>query len=123
MKPLPHPHLRPSGSASNLAAAAAAASSLPIPVLRSRPSPEYDFADEENLPSPFLKRVDKAAAAKAAAVAAVSSSSSNGPHGYVNSEGTFCASNDVAEPVECIIRARREEWRDHIRNRRQIRFP
>ena len=75
-KPLPHPHLRPSGSSSNLAAAAAAARSLPIPVPRSHPSPEYDFADEENLPSPFLKRVDKAAA-KAAAVASASSSISN----------------------------------------------
>ena len=72
-KPLPHPHLRPSSSSSNLAAAAtAAARSLPIPVPRSHPSPEYDFADEENLPSPFLKRVDKAAAAKAAAIAAAS---------------------------------------------------
>jgi len=42
---------------------------------------------------------------------------------YENSEGTFYASNDVAEPVERIIRARREEWRDYIRNRRQTRFP
>ncbi|KIM36198.1 hypothetical protein M413DRAFT_14052 [Hebeloma cylindrosporum] len=79
-KPLPHPHLRPSGSSSNLAAAAAAARSLPIPVPRSHPSPEYDFADEENLPSPFLKRVDKAAAAKAAAIAAASASNSNPPN-------------------------------------------
>lgn len=88
-KPLPHPHLRPSGSASNLAAAAAAARSLPIPVPRGHPSPEYDFADEENLPSPFLKRVDKAAAAKAAAVAAASasSSSSNGPNGPQSTDG------------------------------------
>ena len=76
-KPLPHPHLRPSRSSSNLAAAVTVAKSLPIPVPRSHPSPEYDFADEENLPSPFLKRVDKAAVARDAAVAVVSSSSSN----------------------------------------------
>jgi hypothetical protein len=72
-KPPPHPHLRPSGSSSNLAAAAAATSLL-IPVPRSHPSPEYDFVDEENLPSPFLKRVDKAGGTKSAAVAAASSS-------------------------------------------------
>ena len=74
-KPLPHPHLRPSGSSSNLAAAAVVAKSLPIPVPRSHPSPEYDFSDEENLPSPFLKKADKVAAAKDAAAAASSSSS------------------------------------------------
>ena len=60
-KLLPNPHLRPSGGSSNLAAAAAAARSLPIPVPRSHPSPGCDFADEENLPSPSLKGVDKAA--------------------------------------------------------------
>ena len=69
-KPHPHPHLRPSSSSFNLAAAAAAARSLLIPVPRSHLSPEYDFADKENLPGPFLRRVDEAAAAKAAAVAA-----------------------------------------------------
>ncbi|KAH9474301.1 G2-specific protein kinase nim-1 [Psilocybe cubensis] len=56
-KPLPHPHLRPSRSGSNLAAAraaahaAAAAGRVPLP-----PAPVYDLADEENLPSPFIKR-------------------------------------------------------------------
>ncbi|KAJ3506182.1 hypothetical protein NLJ89_g7011 [Agrocybe chaxingu] len=66
-KPLPHPHLRPSTSASNLNVLARAASLpiLPITVPRSHPSPEYDFADEENLPSPFLRKVEKNAAAKA----------------------------------------------------------
>jgi NIMA (never in mitosis gene a)-related kinase len=44
-KPLPHPHL-PSTTTR--------AVTLPIP--QSHPSPEYDLADEENLPSPFLKR-------------------------------------------------------------------
>ena len=72
-KPFPHPYLQPASSGSNLAAAAAAPRSLPIPVPRSHPSPEYDFAGKENLPSPFLRRVDKAAAAKAAVVAAASS--------------------------------------------------
>ncbi|KAF8964912.1 kinase-like domain-containing protein [Flammula alnicola] len=77
-KPLPRPHLRPSNSNSNLASVASSAT-LPIPIPRNYPSPEYDFADEENLPSPFLKRVDKTAAAKvaAAASAAAASSSSN----------------------------------------------
>ncbi|PPQ91453.1 hypothetical protein CVT25_014223 [Psilocybe cyanescens] len=56
-KPLPHPHLRSSRSISNLASAhaaahaAAAAGRVPLP-----PAPVYDLADEENLPSPFLKR-------------------------------------------------------------------
>src|SRR6266567_8508502 len=36
-----------------------------INTVRSHPSPEYDFADEEKLPSPFLKRGDKAAGAAA----------------------------------------------------------
>ena len=54
-KPLPHPHLiahPPAGPVAGLPA-------------RQRPSPEYDLADEENLPSPFLKRtIDRAAAAR-----------------------------------------------------------
>ena len=33
-----------------------------------RPPPEYDFADEENLPSPFLKKNDKNQAKAAGAV-------------------------------------------------------
>jgi NIMA (never in mitosis gene a)-related kinase len=45
-KPLPHPHLH--------SAPTTAARAVTFP--RSHPSPEYDFADEENLPSPFLKR-------------------------------------------------------------------
>jgi hypothetical protein len=46
-KPLPHPHLQ---------GTTARAVTLPLPAPRPQPSPEYDFADEENLPSPFLKR-------------------------------------------------------------------
>jgi NIMA (never in mitosis gene a)-related kinase len=30
-----------------------------IKSLAAQPSPEYDFSDEENLPSPFLKRIDR----------------------------------------------------------------
>jgi len=73
-KPLPHPHLRPSKSSSNLA-------SNPGPVIRAttmpagsfsqghhRAPPEYDLADEENLPSPFLKKNDKNSQAKVAGV-------------------------------------------------------
>ncbi|KAJ6591616.1 kinase-like domain-containing protein [Mycena vulgaris] len=59
-KPLPHPHLG-STSSHPIPPPAARASTMPIP--RSHPSPEYDFNDEENLPSPFLKRADRAAAA------------------------------------------------------------
>ena len=60
-KPLPHPHMRPSRSSGNITRA----TTLPqIPVPRTHPSPEYDFTDEENLPSPFLKRIDRTAAAK-----------------------------------------------------------
>jgi hypothetical protein len=112
-KPLPHPHLRPSGSSSNLATAAAAARSLPIPVPKSHPSPEYDFADEENLPSPFLKRVDKAAAKDVVAAAAPSSSipsngvetsgpssSSKGPQSAHGGSGLASSSVSVSSKVK-----------------------
>ncbi|KAF5310183.1 hypothetical protein D9619_010451 [Psilocybe cf. subviscida] len=109
MKPLPHPHLRPSTSATNLrnASAAQASSSssgvafptsvsvLPIPVPRTHPSPEYDFADEENLPSPFLKRVDKHAMAKAKAVAAAAASSSNNLNSALAGESTSSSSSST----------------------------
>jgi len=72
--PLPHPHLKPSGSSSNLTAAIVARS-LPTPVPSSHPSPEYDFVNEENFPSPFLNK--EAAAKHAAVVAAAALSSSN----------------------------------------------
>jgi hypothetical protein len=49
-KPLPHPHLHTSTAITR-------SSSVPMP--RSLPSPEYDLADEENLPSPFLKRTER----------------------------------------------------------------
>ncbi|KAJ7890575.1 kinase-like domain-containing protein [Mycena olivaceomarginata] len=55
-KPLPHPHLA-STSSQPIPPQAARASTAPIP--RSHPAPEYDLNDEENLPSPFLKRVDR----------------------------------------------------------------
>ncbi len=72
-KPLPHPHLRPSTSNSNLTSLARAAG-LPIPVPRDHPSPEYDFSDEENLPSPFLKKIDNRGLIKPAVAAGTSSS-------------------------------------------------
>jgi len=71
-KPLPHPHLRPSNSNSNLTSLARAAG-LPIPVPRDHPSPEYDFSDEENLPSPFLKKIDNRGLTKPAVAAGTSS--------------------------------------------------
>ncbi|KAF7309804.1 Protein kinase domain-containing protein [Mycena indigotica] len=47
-KPLPHPHLgSTSGSAPNVVRTASA------------PAASYDLADEENLPSPFLKRTER----------------------------------------------------------------
>ena len=49
-KPLPHPHLHTSTAITR-------SSSVPMP--RSLPSPEYDLGDEENLPSPFLKRTER----------------------------------------------------------------
>ncbi|KAJ7449679.1 kinase-like domain-containing protein [Mycena latifolia] len=62
-KPLPHPHLG-STSSQPIPPPTARANTVPIP--RSQPAPEYDLNDEENLPSPFLKRADRAAAAGAA---------------------------------------------------------
>ncbi|KAF8216450.1 kinase-like domain-containing protein [Mycena galopus ATCC 62051] len=59
-KPLPHPHLA-STSSQPIPPPAARASTAPMP--RSHPAAEYDLNDEENLPSPFLKRADRAAAA------------------------------------------------------------
>ncbi len=32
---------------------------VPVPAPKSHPAPQYDPTDEENLPSPFLKKVDK----------------------------------------------------------------
>ncbi|KAJ7252756.1 kinase-like domain-containing protein [Mycena haematopus] len=59
-KPLPHPHLA-STSSQPIPPPAVRASTAPIP--RAHPAPEYDLNDEENLPSPFLKRADRAAVA------------------------------------------------------------
>ena len=70
-KPLPHPHLRPSKSNSNLVSNPATmvrATTMPAGSLSQghhRAPPEYDFTDEENLPSPFLKKSDKNSQAKA----------------------------------------------------------
>ncbi|KAJ7765393.1 kinase-like domain-containing protein [Mycena maculata] len=64
-KPLPHPHLASTTSSQPIPPHAARANTVPLP--RSHPAPEYDLNDEENLPSPFLKRTDRAAGAVAAA--------------------------------------------------------
>ncbi|KAF8812023.1 Pkinase-domain-containing protein [Phlegmacium glaucopus] len=64
-KPLPHPHLHRSKSISNLAsnpAAVVRAATMPVgPIFQvhHHTAPEYDFNDEENLPSPFLKKNEK----------------------------------------------------------------
>ncbi|KAJ7155451.1 kinase-like domain-containing protein [Mycena crocata] len=63
-KPLPHPHLG-STSSQPIPPTTTRANTVPLP--RSHPAPEYDFNDEENLPSPFLKRADRVAAAAGAA--------------------------------------------------------
>jgi hypothetical protein len=70
-QPLPHPHLRPSKSNSNLTSNPATvirATTMPagsFPQGHHRAPPEYDFTDEENLPSPFLKKSSQAKAAGA----------------------------------------------------------
>ncbi|KAJ7115921.1 kinase-like domain-containing protein [Mycena epipterygia] len=61
-KPLPHPHLG-STSSQPIPPSTTRANTMPIP--RSHAAPEYDLNDEENLPSPFLKRADRVAAAAA----------------------------------------------------------
>ena len=64
-KPLPHPHLRPSKSSSNLVSNYASIAQVTIMPPGSvfqdhqRAGPEYDLENEENLPSPFLKKNDK----------------------------------------------------------------
>jgi len=52
VKPLPHPHLH--SSANPIVARQ---------IKRTQSTPEYDLADEENLPSPFLKRIERLSAA------------------------------------------------------------
>lgn len=37
----------------------AKAVAVPVPASKNQPAPVYDLADEENLPSPFLKKIDK----------------------------------------------------------------
>ncbi|KDR66014.1 hypothetical protein GALMADRAFT_232733 [Galerina marginata CBS 339.88] len=112
-KPLPHPHLRSSTCNSNLAAPAVTrATTLPVPVPRSHPSPEYDFADEENLPSPFLKRVDKQGAAKAPASTSTSTSTattlaSGSPSGSSNRVKRRESSGLLLKAVAAAINARR----------------
>lgn len=51
VKPLPHPHLHH----------ASTAPATLRPSQRNQNGPEYDLQDEENLPSPFLKRAERAA--------------------------------------------------------------
>ncbi|KAF8805400.1 kinase-like protein [Phlegmacium glaucopus] len=65
-KLLPHPHLHRSKSISNLAsnpAAVVRAATMPVgpisQVHHHHTAPEYDLNDEENLPSPFLKKNEK----------------------------------------------------------------
>ncbi|CAK5267643.1 unnamed protein product [Mycena citricolor] len=56
-RPLPHPHLAATGS-----------TAFPT---RSNTAPTYDMDDDENLPSPFLKRTERVAAAAGSAAASV----------------------------------------------------
>ncbi|KZT63224.1 Pkinase-domain-containing protein [Daedalea quercina L-15889] len=56
----------PSSAASSSATAAArpacktsASNAMPVTATASRPVPDYDLSDEENLPSPFLKKCDR----------------------------------------------------------------
>jgi NIMA (never in mitosis gene a)-related kinase 2 len=85
-KPLPHPHLRHSKGNTNLASSPATmtrATAMPAGPLFQAPQrapPEYDFTDEENLPSPFLKKSGKNSQAKAAgAVGPMANPTAPGP--------------------------------------------
>ncbi|KDR69178.1 hypothetical protein GALMADRAFT_104121 [Galerina marginata CBS 339.88] len=103
LKRLPHPHLRLSNSNPNLAAAArsqTASTSAP----RNDPSPEYDLADEENLPSPFLKRVERQQAAKAAASASATTTSTI-PFGATNSASSSSTRTKRRESSGLLLRA------------------
>ncbi|KAL0946330.1 hypothetical protein HGRIS_012568 [Hohenbuehelia grisea] len=58
-KPLPHPYLNSTAHASgsnNKVSSGPRTVTLPVSL---PPLPTYDLADEENLPSPFLKRIDR----------------------------------------------------------------
>jgi len=63
-KPLPHPHLHSNHTAPlpNVRAPGSSSSSGSARTMQrtmSAPAAEYDLGDEENLPSPFLKRVER----------------------------------------------------------------
>ncbi|KIK70729.1 hypothetical protein GYMLUDRAFT_32770 [Collybiopsis luxurians FD-317 M1] len=65
--PLPHPHLHNHSNSlpNSRVVATGGSSSSARPMQRTNSAPaaaEYDLADEENLPSPFLKRTERAAA-------------------------------------------------------------
>ncbi|KAF8169074.1 kinase-like protein [Pholiota molesta] len=115
-KPLPHPHLRPSTSNTNLRSAAstsaaasagktaATAAVAPVPFPGTGPAPEYDIADEENLPSPFLKRgerADKGISVKAGSIThptftAASSSANSNSTGSASASTASARSNASA---------------------------
>ncbi|KAF9475225.1 kinase-like protein [Pholiota conissans] len=112
-KPLPHPHLKPSTSNNNLRSAASSsavasgsgstASITHVPFPGTGPVPEYDLADEENLPSPFLKRgerADKGISLKGNSIAnptftASSSANANGTAGKSVAAITSCANSNA----------------------------
>ncbi|KAI3622539.1 other nek protein kinase [Moniliophthora roreri] len=56
--PLPHPHLHSTGS-QETPTATKARSRRAMQRTQSAPATDYDIADEENLPSPFLKRTER----------------------------------------------------------------
>ncbi|EEB94551.1 hypothetical protein MPER_06617 [Moniliophthora perniciosa FA553] len=56
--PLPHPHLHSTGS-QDTPTATKARSGRAMQRTQSAPATDYDIADEENTPSPFLKRVER----------------------------------------------------------------
>ena len=109
-KPLAHPHLRPSKSNSNL-------SSNPSTLIRAttmpdgstlqdhhRPAPEYNFADEENLPSPFLKKNDKSAAKVVGALAPMINPRANAPSAFTStSTATSTSASRKKRPRNALL--------------------
>ncbi|KAF7308809.1 Protein kinase domain-containing protein [Mycena kentingensis (nom. inval.)] len=73
-KPLPHPHL---GSTSGSVQTPTAMRSNSAPVAATAPT--YDLADEENLPSPFLKRTERERAVAGSGTASASASVTASP--------------------------------------------
>ena len=108
-KPLPHPHLRTSKSNSNLASNPATmirATTMPAGPLSQghhRAPPEYDLADEENLPSPFLKKNEKNSQAKTAGTVGPMTNIAPGPSAATSTSSVSTASRGKRRPSSGLL--------------------